>query len=85
MTIASKSSPHLQGLCVTSNVQRSMIRVATPYCLAARITPGGFPEGTVGLSTTQPNKDAPFPLICLPSMSDPNTRAPKCAVGFGLS
>lgn len=42
MTIASNSSPHLHGLRVTSKVERPRIREATPYCVAARITPGIF-------------------------------------------
>ncbi len=40
--MASKSSPHLQGFRVTSNVQRSMIRLATPYCAADLRMPGTF-------------------------------------------
>lgn len=42
MTIASKRSPQRQGLRVTSNVHRSTIRRATPYCAAARMMPGCF-------------------------------------------
>ena len=62
--IASKSSPHLHGLLVTSNVHRSRIRFSTPYWLAARRIPGAFS----------------LPRICRPSISEPYTNAPKWAV-----
>ena len=51
VTMASKSSPHRHGLCVTSNVHKSMILDATPYCAAARITPGGRPDISLKFSS----------------------------------
>ncbi len=89
MTIASKSSPHRHGFCVTSNVQRSMMRLATPYCAAARMIPGGLAAGIyeeLWVSVVRVgNADSPFPLICRPSMSDPKTNAPKYAVVWQTS
>lgn len=42
--IASNRSPHRQGFCVMSKVHRSIILVATPYCVAARMMPGVSPS-----------------------------------------
>ena len=38
--IASKNPPHLHGWLVMSKVARSRILPSTPYCFAARKTPG---------------------------------------------
>lgn len=80
--IASKSSPHRKGLRVTSNTHRSTIRRATPYCAAARMIPGCFSVASQhDLSAGRLRASySPFPRICRPSMSEPNTRAPKQAV-----
>lgn len=86
VTIASKSSPHRQGFRVTSNVHRSIILEATLYCVAAQMTPGGFPVERAVRITSQkkirPGVTVPLPLIWRPSMSEPKIWAPKYAVGL---
>jgi hypothetical protein len=46
--MASKRLPHRHGWFVTSKVQRSMIRDATPYCAAARRMPAVLSAEGVG-------------------------------------
>ena len=60
MTIASNRSPHLQGFCVTSKVQRSMMRLAIPYCAAARLIPGGLTGEKVRHSRLHVGPNAPL-------------------------
>ena len=83
--MASNRPPQRHGFRVTSNVHRSRIRWSTLYCAAALITPGRlsvcmFRGNTCQWDMTPKERTSPLPRICLPSMSEPNTRAPKCAV-----
>jgi hypothetical protein len=79
--MASKSAPHLQGFRVMSKVHRSKMRCRTPYCTAARMIPG-CPSGgdntmVCHLDERKSSNHQPFPRICRPSISEPNTSEPK--------
>jgi hypothetical protein len=79
--IASKSPPHLQGFRVMSKVHRSKMRCRTPYWAAARMIPGCASGGNNSIGGSFGwqiiSSRQPFPRICRPSMSEPNTSAPK--------
>ena len=73
VTMASKRPPRRQGCRVMSNVHKSKMRCRTPYWAAARRMPG-WASGHAGRVSMIGSR---FPRICRPSMSEPNSSAPK--------
>ena len=87
VTIASNKPPHRHGWWVRSNTDKSIIRDATPYWDAARITPGVFSRQSfrqkIALKHGKWDNSSTFPSHLTPVNVGAKNKATEMSCGLG--